>query len=192
MRLKARVVAAAQISMMGASAWAGESDAMQTRSVTVCMSGSHEIQVTYRAQETASKIFAGIGVLLVWSTRGSCPSSPDVVRVNLSNETSEKQLPAALAYSLSYEGTHIVVFYDRIKKSVKSVSTDRLLAHVLVHEITHILQGLDGHSESGIMKARWDNSDLARMGREPLGFTDFDVLLLYRGLDARQAWLEPR
>jgi hypothetical protein len=31
-----------------------------------------------------------------------------------------------------------------------------VLAHVLVHEITHILQGIDRHSESGVMKSPGD------------------------------------
>ena len=185
MRLTVIAMTASQISMMSASACPGETHTVKARTVTVCMSGGSDIKVTYPAQEMASKIFAAIGVVLVWNARG-CSSSPDAIRVSLSNETPERQLPAALAYGLSYEGSHIVVFYDRIKKSVKSVSADRLLAHVLVHEITHILQRLNRHSESGIMKAHWDDRDLAGMVQQALGFTEDDVRLLYDGLDTRQ------
>jgi len=38
-----------------------------------------------------------------------------------------------------------------------------VLAHVLVHEVTHILQGIPRHSESGVMKAQWDSNDFAQM-----------------------------
>ena len=62
-----------------------------------------------------------------------------------------------------------------------------VLAHVLVHEITHILQGLSRHSESGVMKARWDSQDFAQMSWKPLPFTAEDVDLIQRGLAARDA-----
>ena len=64
-----------------------------------------------------------------------------------------------------------------------------LLSYVLVHEITHILQGIDGHSWVGIMKARWDDDDLFEMNRERLQFTPQDVSLIYRGLECRAAGL---
>jgi len=34
-----------------------------------------------------------------------------------------------------------------------------LLAHVIVHEITHLIKGTDEHSESGILKQRWEPAD---------------------------------
>ena len=62
-----------------------------------------------------------------------------------------------------------------------------LLAHVLVHEITHTLQGVVRHSASGIVKAQWDAADLFEMVRQPLRFTEVDVALIRRGLEARQS-----
>ena len=40
-----------------------------------------------------------------------------------------------------------------------------LLAHVLVHEITHVLEGVDRHTGQGVMKARWTEDDLALMAQ---------------------------
>jgi len=37
------------------------------------------------------------------------------------------------------------------------------------------------------MKAQWTVADYQQMIREPLQFTDHDVLLIYRGLKARDA-----
>jgi hypothetical protein len=56
-----------------------------------------------------------------------------------------------------------------------------VLAHVLAHEITHVLQGAARHSESGITKARWTLDDLAEMRVLPLRFTVEDVELIHRG-----------
>lgn len=94
--------------------------------------------------------------------------------------------PGALAYALAYEGVHIQVFYDRIAVSDPDL-VPYLLANVVVHEITHILQGIDRHSDSGIMKARWTAYDFTMMKRHQLGFTDFDVELIQCGLAARAA-----
>ncbi len=179
----------AAIVLVAASVWAGEPRTAQEPGVRICMSRGkgNEFQVTYSAQEMASKMFAVVGVKLSWQTNGTCPSSPDVIRVSLSLETPETQSPGAMAYALPYEGTRIVVFYDRVKDRAKYISVDRLLAHVLVHEITHILQGSSRHSETGIMKAHWDNRDLVVMDRKPFGFAGEDIRLIYRGLELRRS-----
>jgi hypothetical protein len=57
-----------------------------------------------------------------------------------------------------------------------------LLAHVMAHEITHLLEGFAGHSETGVMKARWDAGDLRRMAVKPLLFDVEDVYLIQDGL----------
>jgi hypothetical protein len=58
---------------------------------------------------------------------------------------------------------------------------------VLVHEITHVLQGIEHqrHSEDGVMKARWTADDLYQMSYRPLHFDPFDVELIRRGLANR-------
>ena len=77
-----------------------------------------------------------------------------------------------------------MVFYDRLH--TPSVGLPTLLAHVLVHEITHILQGMDRHSETGVMKARWDEGDFDRMRIKALPFTELDIHLIQSGVDARR------
>ena len=58
-----------------------------------------------------------------------------------------------------------------------------ILGHVLVHEITHVLQGVDRHSEKGMMKARWTPEDYCEMEWKPLEFTPEDIILIRLGLD---------
>ena len=60
-----------------------------------------------------------------------------------------------------------------------------LLAHVLVHEIAHILEGVNTHSESGIMKALWSDEDLFEMMKKPLTFTASDIRIIRFGLEVR-------
>jgi len=54
-----------------------------------------------------------------------------------------------------------------------------VLAHVLVHEITHVLEGVARHSASGIMKARWEGADYERMHFAPLPFAGEDLRLIH-------------
>ena len=55
----------------------------------------------------------------------------------------------------------------------------------MVHEIAHLLQGIQRHSDTGIMKARWKADDLGGMRKAPLPFIQQDVDLIYSGLAAR-------
>jgi hypothetical protein len=132
-------------------------------------------------------MFAGIGVEIEWPRWPHSCTDGDAIVITLSYNTPQDQLPDAWAYALPYEGTHIVVFYDRIQQKVPPARVPTLLAHVMAHEITHILEGVKRHSESGVMKAQWDDVDLFEMGRKPLAFAEEDVNLIYLGLDARKS-----
>ena len=181
-----RLLGTVMMAAMGANAWAGETGQARVSSVTVCLDKGGP-GVDSSAQAVASKVFGAIAVKINWVKDGSCPASLDAIKVRLSHETPERLLPAALAYSLPLEathleGAHIVVFYDRIKRPGRSVFAKQLLAYVLVHEITHILQGINRHSAAGIMKAYWNDVDYYDMTRNTLRFTEDDIDLIHLGL----------
>jgi hypothetical protein len=85
-----------------------------------------------------------------------------------------------LAFAQPYEG-RIVVFLDRVAELNRNKGLS-VLASVLVHEITHVLEGIDRHSATGIMKAHWNDHDYFEMRRKPLVFAQEDVNLIYDGL----------
>jgi len=171
--------------MTAAALQARGADQNETRKLAVCMDGAPGPEPTV-ARMTVSQMFAGIGVAIDWHTQmADCPA--DALKISLSNKTPETLRPGALAYALPYEGTHIVVFYDRIQRMGSLRSAPRVMAHVMAHEITHILEGIVRHSESGVMKARWSDDELRAMARKPLAFASEDVDLIYRGLAYRNA-----
>jgi hypothetical protein len=179
MKILATMVVAA-----AAKVWAGETGAERERTVTVCVDPSGDGVEIRSAQGLASKLFARIGVRIDWRELRSCTAGGSALQVSLSYNTPPNQLPGSLAYALPYEGSHIVVFYDRVRQSDSNLIT-RLMAYVMVHEVTHILEGITRHSERGIMKAHWDGDDRFEIGLGHLGFAPEDVDLIYRGLDAR-------
>jgi hypothetical protein len=165
----------------------GESAARPAEwNVTVCVErGAALLVTTGRAEMIASKIFAAIGVTIDWR-RGlpGCPAQG--IQISFSDSTPENLMLGALAYARPYEGTHIRLFYDRIAQ-VDAVLLPRLLAHVLVHEVTHILQNICRHSNHGVMKARWEQEDYSQMRWKPLAFAAEDIDLIRDGLAARAA-----
>ncbi len=173
----------AMAAITAASACAGETAWAPQRKVTVCSATGADFTIP-RAQSIVAGMFAGIGVGIEWKTERACP--PDAIRISFSYNSDPDLLPDALAYALPYEGTHIVVFYDRLRKRCPSIRLSGVLAHVMAHEITHILQGVNRHSESGVMKAAWTLEDFNEMAFKPLPFTAFDVELIHNGLDARE------
>ena len=177
--------AIALVAFLAAGAWATEENGARNHAVVVCTTISRDF-LMHRAEITAASMFAEIGVQIVWHPDRACP--PDAIRITFSDRADRNFRSLALAYALPYEATHIQVFYDRLRQHPTRLQPV-LLAHVLVHEIAHILQGVSRHSASGIMMARWGSSEYDEMVVKPLRFTDEDIRLIRVGLQARESRL---
>jgi hypothetical protein len=156
------------------------------QNVTVYVNDDLDQVVMYQARDRAGKMFAEVRVRIDWRigrpSGGQPERGPEIV-VSFTEHTPHYYRPGRLAYADLCEG-HITVFWDRIHDSPGAPPVV-VLAHVLVHEITHILQGIDRHSESGIMKSKWTLADFRAMASEPLPFTLLDVELIQRGIARR-------
>jgi hypothetical protein len=175
------------VAMMAVKAAAAHGGQPQPK-LTVYMRDRADVsnEIRLRAESLASRMFATIGISLQW--RKGEPSgqlSQPPVFIELARKTPKNWMPGTLAYALPYEGAHLTVFFDRIEKGD---DPGTVLAHVMVHEITHLLQGVNRHSAAGVMKARWTIGDFDAMRFvTPLPFTAEDVDLIYLGLAARTA-----
>jgi hypothetical protein len=142
------------------------------------------------AESLASRMFEKAGVSVRWPRRRSkAYGMEQSITVRITSNTPRTFHPGALAYAEpcadQFKGVQIRVFFDQIESSGTSKLVPYLLAHVLVHEITHVLQGIEHHSEEGVMKARWTADDIYQMLDRPLPFDPFDVKLIRRGLANR-------
>jgi hypothetical protein len=156
-------------------------------------SGPVPYGMVMRAQAMATDMFREIGVQVRWR-RGSsrAPAGDDAcvarLGVSLSPDARHAEAsPDAYAYAipLAGAGTCIHVFMNRITEIRDREFDAILLAHVLVHEITHVLQGISRHSADGVMKAHWDLRDYERMKSHSLLFTAEDVALIHLGIAKR-------
>lgn len=171
--------------MAGALAHAGQPGQKLTVYLRDTVNTPNTVRIPAKA--LTAKMFAEIGISLEWCKESEHGYPQPQVIIELVTGTPENRLPGALAFALPYEGTHITVFFDRIEKA-NHPST--VLAHVMVHEITHLVQGISRHSDSGVMKARWTARDFNAMQIRPLPFAAIDVELIQKGLAMRMASTE--
>ena len=170
--------------ILAGGAWAATKT--DTQRLAICIEDGKHAGVA-DAMAKASSLFLSAGVKLDWhSELSDCKGRPDAMVVSFRAITPKTFHPGALAYAFPYEGVHIEVFYDRIAQADPAL-LPALMANVIVHEMTHILQGIDRHSASGVMKAVWTSSDYTLMKRGLLRFTALDVEMIRAGFAARTA-----
>jgi hypothetical protein len=157
--------------LLAGSAWAAD--------IHVYIGGDNPVPaaVLQSARAQATWMFAKVGVPVRWH-EGEPPVGASAIRVRFTTGLPDTVRPAALAYAHPFaQGLpEIVVLYDRVHFAAERRPgfEHRLLAHVLAHEIGHVLSGSDAHSESGVMKARWSRDDYDKMTKVPLPFTAAD------------------
>jgi hypothetical protein len=135
------------------------------------------------AQGLATRMFAGAGIRLEWTgCRPAGESSQAPIVVQLVTGTPEGFQSGVLGYAMPYR-RHIIIFFDRIE-TMQGAWT--VLGHVMVHEITHVIQGVARHSHTGLMKPHWSPRDLREMLNKPLPFTQEDLMMLDSGLAMRR------
>jgi len=137
------------------------------------------------AQGIASSIFAEAGVRIKWPQGEPDSRKQEMpIVINITADTPKTLVPGALACAQVFEGVHIRIFWDRVQNTVRDANPlgTFLLAHVVAHEIAHILEGINRHSESGVMKASWKQAEIEQMTVHPLSLDPEDVRLIRMGL----------
>lgn len=147
---------------------------------------------TVLARRYASGIFADAGVAVEWhSGRPATAPSPTGTTfiIELVDRSPKSYRTNALGFALPFEGVHIRVFFDRVQEMDRTFP-DAVLAHVLTHEITHLLEGVDRHSKTGVMKSKYTRADVSAMRLKPMSLAKEDVILIELGL-AKRLGTEP-
>ena len=167
---------------------------MRPAEVVVCFRGAGNVPnpVLHRATFILTGIFERAGIRLV---RDACPLTPVssggpwLIEARFAATPPIPVSPGALAYAQPFgdETYAITLLYDRITGVVctGASSEPAILAHVLAHEIGHVLQAIDRHSRTGVMKAHWKGPDFADMSAKSWDFTPEDMDLMRRGIDSR-------
>ena len=130
-----------------------------------------------RAEAQATAAYRAAGLEVVWSPGESGPGagsaatpsrSIEVRVVILSRDMAEKKCRAdalsdgvmGTARTAAPELRHRLayIFYNRIERVGISnqIPIERVLGHVMAHEIGHLLIGVNSHSDHGLMRPEWN------------------------------------
>jgi hypothetical protein len=188
------LIALAMVVGMNTQAARAERTTKQNVTVYLVNDASIPSPVLWRARTLAAEMFAGVGVRIDWRAGQRAESQlvrEGAIAVRLTLDTPEEFKPSVGAFATPSEGVHITVLYEHLAWSLaKPGLAPALLAHVLVHEITHILEGVARHSATGIMKANWTSGDYYDMQTKTLAFASEDIELIHRGLTQRHSHTE--
>jgi hypothetical protein len=178
---------------VGACVDPGQTKRTKEDKVTVYMENDANVPspVLSRARTLAAEMFADVGVRIEWRVGQRTESQllrEGAIAVRVTLDTPDEFKTSVGAFATPSEGVHITVLYQHLAWSLAKPSlAPALLAHVLVHEITHILEGIARHSATGIMKANWTTGDYYDMQTKTLAFATEDVELIHRGLAERRS-----
>jgi hypothetical protein len=136
----------------------------------------------------ATSIFEKIGVHVKWHT-GERPAGRISFGIRTAERAPASVSPGALASAqlLGVSGADITIYEDRILPLPAKfhILPDVAAGYVMAHELAHVMQGVNRHSESGILKAQWSRQDSVNMALHKLAFTPRDVELIHLGLTDR-------
>ena len=156
-------------------------------SVNVCLNpGTNQTEFNV-AKGVTSQLLLDAGVRLNWrSSDRDCAESGSGIQIRVSLDTPAEHQPGALGEAFPYEGSHIVVFYDRVQSNCRPSMRTILLGYVMAHEIVHMLQGVASHSPEGLMKAQWTAKDHVAMNHGTMRIAVSDIDLIRAGLERQR------
>jgi len=147
------------------------------------------VDLLARAQDEVKQLYARIGVETTWlatrrlSDRDDLSHSEDanateLTVIVLSSSMTTRMAPPEDAIGMAAttptdNGRIAYVFYDRLQ--IDPLQSDdsnvAALAFVMAHEIGHLLLPYGSHSETGVMRGRWDRTTFRRLEVPRLRFT---------------------
>ena len=132
--------------------------------------------VMSRAQADASRIYAALGVEIVWIVNANdpLPTAPKVTLVVVPKSMSVSTrfaLGTAIANRTS-AGRRAYAFLDKVTWFAGGTgqSLSAVLGHVIAHELGHLLIGNNSHALTGIMRSKWTQSEITLLAAGNLTF----------------------
>ena len=135
------------------------------------------------AKHEAAAIFARAGIAVIWYDEA--PGAPaeyrfavKIVPNALSHLHAKPHvMGAALREPRGAAGTIVYAFFGRIDDFARGqrVSAGTMLAHVIAHEVGHLLLPTGSHSERGLMRGTWDRAHVDNAVRGELTFTPEEI-----------------
>jgi hypothetical protein len=170
--------------------------------VAVCNNAGVDAWTLSAAEKRASRIFRHAGVEVEWVGAGDCtllPKGSHIAVVILSQAplgwTSRDAMGLAPSRTGYYRRAY--VFYDRVQDFLEAkVGSSEpsglfiVLAHVIAHEIGHLLIPGQAHTARGIMRGRWRYSDWILASNGLLLFRPDQIRVIRNSLSSGNSWAQ--
>ena len=168
--------------------------------ITLSLENSFDLipaSVLAQAIDIATRFYAGLGVRLQWrlgnAKRGAaktdCSRRAIEIRIefttDIPNGVSDTTLARTFAYNMQESRIQVLTNRFQLLHRYRPRLSGPLLGNVLAHEIAHVLQRIDRHSKSGLMRAHWSEVDHEQMQNGALKFELSDVELIHLGVESR-------
>jgi hypothetical protein len=166
--------------------------------IRVYSQGTLAASLIARARVRVSDILRAAGLVPVWvictleDADARCAAAPHpadfVVRIVPTRPDPASHGCGVALRPRNSTGQFITLFSDCVREGAEQFYVDEavVLAYTIVHEVGHLLLR-EGHSFSGIMRARPDALDWQRASRTQLQFTPDEMPLLRSALQDRLA-----
>jgi hypothetical protein len=121
--------------------------------IPVLMPGGMLLDARLRATQMFREIGVNLRIRMGRPAHDPGDTCGDPIVVEFEDAIGYRGHAGALAYARPYEesGACIHVFLDRVLQLGREPAfSNALRAHVMVHEITHVLEGIDRHSAEGV------------------------------------------
>jgi hypothetical protein len=155
------------------------------------------------AEEDAAEVFREAGVDAEWKNCGGveavrladkpCAEVAYPTRLVVRIERQSQGLVPE-AFGIAYlsedgQGTYCDVFVEPMEdlQRTQLVNLDKVLGHVMAHEIAHLLLGPNSHSPNGLMKAHWTSRTIEELKRKILGFNSTQSAAMVERLEQASA-----
>ena len=146
-------------------------------------------EVLAEAQAVASKIYAAVGVKIVWTEPSAVPRPSSAFRLTVTilakAGLSGRSRSAAMGNAPGVNGSaapakRAYAFYDRIEEFARErgLGTATTVGCVMAHEIGHLLLGSHSHSRAGLMRALWGHEEVLAIAAGVLAFSESEAKAL--------------
>ena len=178
MKNRLKILAIAMTVMVGHVA-AAEAETTPSMAVLLINHANAPSDVVAAAQELVSRVFLAAGLKVEWSVAGNMQHAVSDCRLRVIL-TAQPQDPRGRRMNVM--GTAIIgpagsgrlayVFLREVEDYAGLTNTDpaAALGYVMAHEMGHLLLG-HGHSVAGLMRAKWEPMEIARIREDLLTFS---------------------
>ena len=125
-------------------------------------------------------IFDKIGVQIVWQDDPRALARPLIALIVPAGRATALRVDDRAALGVTFHnqkpGGLVYVFYDRVERAAAQhrVETSLVMGAVLAHEVAHAVLCRDAHTQSGLMRASWDELQFRLMRGGLLQFSSSD------------------